>query len=435
MNERQRMKPVEIAILGFGTVGSGAYRILNEHADAIARRASSPIEVRKILVRDASRKRGVQTPPGVFTESMDEILSDPGIRIVVEAMGGEEPALSYTLAALEAGKDVVTANKLVLALHGRSIFEAARASGRRIAFEGSVAGGIPVIRALREGLTANTIERITGILNGTTNFILSAMTDRGVEYADALREAQSLGYAEADPSADVEGFDAAYKLAILASLGFEGYVDPRRIVRKGIATVTAQDIALADKFGYRIKLLAGAERGDGKLHLSVSPSLVPKGHPLANVNGAYNAVTVEGDSVGQLMLYGKGAGDLPTGSAVVSDIIELVRFPDLSESEIIRQDRDLELSDSTARPAEYYVRLLVKDLPGVLGQIATMLGVHGISIATVTQELDNEGRATLLIFTHECQRSAVEAAAQTLRTMPFVLSIANILPLWADARG
>lgn len=428
------MKPVQIAILGFGTVGSGAYRILREHATAIARRASCPIEVKRILVRDASRNRSVPTPQGILTERVDEILADPEIRIVVEAMGGEDPALGYTLAALEAGKDVVTANKLVLALHGRRIFEAARTAGRRIAFEGAVAGGIPVIRALREGLTANNIQRITGILNGTTNFILSAMTDRGMEYADALREAQSLGYAEADPSADVEGFDAAYKLAILASLAFEGYVDPRRIPRKGISTVTSLDIALADKFGYRIKLLAGAERADGRLHLSVTPSLVPKGHPLANVNGAYNAVAIEGDSVGQLMLYGKGAGDLPTGSAVVSDIIELVRFPDLSESEIISSDKEMELSDSTARPSEYYVRLLVKDLPGVLGQIATVLGVHGISIATVTQELDNAGGATLLIFTHECERASVEAAAGTLRTMPFVLSIANILPLWADAR-
>ena len=352
--------------------------------------------MKKILVRDLSRKRTVQTPQGVLTESFDEILSDPGIRIVVEAMGGEEPALGYTLAALAAGKDVVTANKLVLALHGQRIFEAARAEGRRVAFEGAVAGGIPVIRALREGLTANNIERITGILNGTTNFILSAMTDRGVEYADALREAQALGYAEADPSADVDGFDAAYKLAILASLGFEGYVDPRRIPRKGISTVTALDIALADRFGYRIKLLAGAERTDGSFHISVTPSLVPKGHPLANVNGAYNAVAIEGDSVGQLMLYGKGAGDLPTGSAVVSDIIELVRFPDLTESEIILQDREIEISDSSSRPSEYYVRLLVKDLPGVLGQIATMLGLHGISIATVTQELDKTGRATLI---------------------------------------
>ncbi|HSV55686.1 MAG TPA: homoserine dehydrogenase [Magnetospirillaceae bacterium] len=428
------MQAVEIAILGFGTVGSGTYRILKEHANAIARRAAAPILVKSILVRDASRNRPVDTPQGTLTESFDRILADPDIRIVVEALGGEEPALDYILAALGAGKDVVTANKLVLSLHGRRIFEAARASGRRVAFEGAVAGGIPVIRTLREGLTANNIERITGILNGTTNFILSAMTDRGMEYEAALREAQDLGYAEADPSSDVDGYDASYKLSILASLGFEGYVDPRHIPCRGIVSITALDIALADRFGFRIKLLACAERADGTLHASVTPSLVPKAHPLASVNGAYNAVAIEGDSVGQLMLYGKGAGDLPTGSAVVSDIIELVRFPDLSESEIIWPDREIRLSEISARTSQYYVRLLVKDLPGVLGQIATVLGVHGISIATLTQELDNAGRATLLIFTHECDWKAVDSAAGTLRTMPFVLAVANILPLWADTR-
>jgi len=370
----------------------------------------------------------------VLTESIDDILADPDIRIVVELMGGEEPAREYMLKMLEAGKDVVTANKLVLALHGRQLFTTARKAGRRIAFEGAVAGGIPIIRLLREGLTANHIERVTGILNGTTNYILSAMTNRGLEYGQALKEAQALGYAEADPSADVDGYDAAYKLSILASLGFEGYVDPARIIRRGISTISAMDIALADRFGYKIKLLAGAEREDGHLYLSVAPSLVPKGHPLANVNDAYNAVTIEGDSVGQLMLYGKGAGDLPTGSAVVSDIIELARFPDLQESEILAAGREMALSDSCARPAEYYVRLLVRDIPGVLGQITTMLGMHGISIATFTQELDNEGHATLLFFTHECEWKSVEAVKATLKTMPFVIEIANVLPIWAGAK-
>ncbi len=428
------MKSVQIAFLGLGTVGSGAFGILSKHAQAIARRASCSIEVKKVLVRDKTKKRSCEVPPDILTVSVDEILDDPDIHIVVELLGGEEPAKDYILRALRAGKDVVTANKLVLALHGREIFAEARKSGRRIAFEGAVAGGIPIIRLLREGLTANNIERITGILNGTTNYILSAMTNRGLEYGEALREAQSLGYAEADPSADVDGYDAAYKLAILATLGFEGYVAPSQIVRRGIGTVTSADIALADRFGYRIKLLAGAGRENGHLYLSVAPSLVPKGHPLANVNEAYNAVAIEGDSVGQLMLYGKGAGDLPTGSSVVSDIIELVRFPDLTESEIVSSDREMPVTPSSARPSEYYVRILVRDIPGVLGQITTMLGMHGISIATFTQELDNAGCATLLFFTHECEWKAIEAVIATLRTMPFVKEISNVFPIWAHAK-
>jgi homoserine dehydrogenase len=428
------MKPVKIAFLGMGTVGSGAFRILAEHAQAITRRASCPIEVKKVLVRNMSKKRACDVPGELLTDSIDEILSDPEIRIVVELIGGEEPARDYMLQAFKAGKDVVTANKLVLALHGRELFTAAQENGRRISFEAAVAGGIPIIRLLHEGLTANTIERITGILNGTTNYILSAMTNRHMEYSDALKEAQALGYAEADPSSDVDGYDAAYKLAILASLGFEGYVDPNQIERHGIGTITAMDIALADRFGYRIKLLAGAERGDGQIYLSVTPSLVPKVHPLANVNEAYNAVAIEGDAVGQLMLYGKGAGDLPTGSAVVSDIIELVRFPDLKEADIITQWHELSPSESPARPSEYYIRLTVLDRPGVLGQITTMLGAHNISIATITQELGPNGQATLIIFTHDCEWKALEAAMGSLKTMPFMIEIANVLPLWAGTR-
>lgn len=429
------MESVKIAFLGLGTVGSGTFRILSEHAQVIARRASRPIEVKKILVRDLAKKRACDVPRETLTTSIDEILNDPEIRVVVELMGGEEPAREYMLRALKAGKDVVTANKLVLALHGRELFSVALAENRRIAFEASVAGGIPIIRLLREGLTANNVERITGILNGTTNYILSAMTNRHLEYADALKEAQALGYAEADPSSDVDGYDASYKLTILASLGFEGYVSPKDIIRQGIGSIEAADIALADRFGYRIKLLACAERENGHIYLSVTPSLVPKGHPLSNVNEAYNAVALEGDSVGQLMLYGKGAGDLPTGSAVMSDIIELVRFPDLTESEIITQWRKLEPSESRARPSKYYMRLIVQDRPGVLGQLTTMLGAHGISIATITQELETTGHATLLIFTHECSWKALEAAVCSLKTMPFMAQVANVLPIWAEKRG
>ncbi len=319
------MTKVKIALLGLGTVGTGAWKIIRDNGHSIEGKAGCHLEVVKILVKNLYKKRAVELPEGILTIDYDSIVNDPDIDIIVEVIGGIVPARDYILRALQAGKQVVTANKAVLAQYGNEIFAAAESYKRTIKYEASVCGGIPIINALQESLASNEIEEITGILNGTTNYILTKMGEEGQDYQGALKEAQRLGYAEADPSSDVEGHDAANKLAILAHLAFGVKLDVQGIKREGITGLTQRDIAAAKQAGFCIKLVASAKKINGEYRMGVCPEMISLKHPLAGVNGVNNAVIVKGNAVKELMFYGQGAGEMPTGSAVVSDIIALAR--------------------------------------------------------------------------------------------------------------
>ncbi|MDF2675190.1 MAG: homoserine dehydrogenase, partial [Clostridiales bacterium] len=319
------MKKVKIALLGLGNVGQGVWKILSQNKNEILMNCGYEIEISRILVRDMNKPRGVRVPKEILTTNVEDILNDEEIKIIVELMGGAEPAREYMLRAMKCKKHVVTANKLVLATQGEELFKTAEGEGILFYYEASVGGGIPIIREINESLTANKIEKLVGIINGTTNYILTKMTQEGMGFDEALKEAQAKGYAEADPTSDIEGYDAAYKLAIMASLSFGTKVDLESIYREGIGGIEAIDIEYANKFGYAIKLLAVGKEVDNRLELRVHPTMVPKNHPIANVNDSFNAIFIKGNAVGDLMLYGRGAGDLPTGSAVVGDIISILR--------------------------------------------------------------------------------------------------------------
>jgi homoserine dehydrogenase len=319
------MKNIKIALLGLGTVGTGVWKIIRANGKSIEEKTGCRLEITKILIKNPEKRRAVELPEGILTVDYNSIASDPDIDIIVEVIGGIEPAKDFILRALQGGKQVVTANKALLAQHGDEIFEAAERCKRLIRFEASVCGGIPIINVLQESLLSNEIEEITGILNGTTNYILTKMTEEGSDYREALREAQSRGYAEADPSSDVEGYDAAYKLAILSYLAFGIKPDVKGIQREGISRLTRQDILAAKERGLCIKLIANAQKTKGEYRLGVYPKLIPLNHPLAGVSGVNNAVLIKGNAVQELMFCGQGAGEMPTGSAVVSDIIALAR--------------------------------------------------------------------------------------------------------------
>ncbi|MCS7305303.1 MAG: homoserine dehydrogenase [Thermoguttaceae bacterium] len=403
------MKPIKVAIIGFGTVGSGVAKLLLEERERLARQVGCPLELARVVDVDLERPRNVRLPPGLLTDQLSTVLEDPEIQIAVELIGGLEPARTIVLRLLEAGKDVVTANKALLAEHGTELFEAARKYGRSIAFEASVAGGIPIIAAIAESLAANQIQSIYGILNGTTNFILTQMAEQGSMYADALRTAQQLGYAEADPSLDVNGTDAAQKLAILAHLAFGVHVRWQEIPRTGIDTVQAADMKYAAELGYTIKLLAVAELVGGGLELHVSPTLVSRHNPLAHVRGAFNAIRVVGDAVGPVFFHGQGAGQMPTASAVTADIISTALGRTAITFRTLRlwsPDRPsvVPLRDPAAISSRYYLRLNVEDRPGVLAEIAGILGAHQVSIASViqheTEEPGDHPMVPLVIMTH-----------------------------------
>lgn len=412
------MQPLGIALLGCGTVGSGVLRLLLEQPQRLARRAGRPLQLRRVIVRDQGRPRVVSIPRELLSTELAKALDDPTVDVVVEVVGGTSWARTAVLGALAAGKDVVTANKALLALHGGEIFDAARQHGRAIAFEGSVAGGIPIITALSQSLSANQILALQGIVNGTSNFILSSMTDQGRSYADALAEAQHLGYAEADPTLDVDGTDAAQKLAILAHLAFGVIVPVERIERRGIAGLQQADLRYAHELGYTIKLLAEAWLHDRRLALHVSPVLLQHRSPLAQVRGAFNAVRVVGDAVGDTLFYGQGAGQMPTASAVVADLIDVATGRAQQTFQTLRlwssDDSGVTLQAGEHVRSRFYLRVHVQDRPGVLAEIARVLARHEISISSVIQHeaLDeHEGSAVpLVIMTHTAQTGAFRAA-------------------------
>ncbi len=416
------MKSAKVAIVGFGTIGTGVARLLIDGSERNARYAGRPVELARVVDPDIERPRDVDLPEGLLTDDLDAVLDDPEITAVAQLVGGLEPARSIMLRLLEAGKDVVTANKALLAEHGAELFAKARELGRSIAFEASVAGGVPIIAAINECLVANQIESIHAILNGTSNFILTEMERTGEPYAAMVAEAQQRGYAEADPTMDVDGSDAAQKLAILAHLAFGARVDWRKIPRTGIDTIDVTDLRYADELGYRVKLLAVAKLVDEGLELHVSPTLVRHGAPLAEVRDAYNAIRIFGDSVGRVFFQGYGAGQKPTASAVVADLIDTVvgrmaitcRTLDLWSAQ---REASVAVRDPATVPGRFYLRFNVDDRPGVLSEIAGVLGEHGISIASVIQHETTEeggGVAPLVIMTHLAAEGDMDEALQLI---------------------
>lgn len=412
------MKEVNVGIIGFGTVGSGTVEILMNNRDIIARRVGCEMAVRKIADLDISRDRGIKVPPELLTTDALDVIRDPQIHIVVELIGGLTDAKTLMLNAMEAGKHVVTANKALLAEHGSEIYRAAEEHGVSLAFEASVGGGIPVIRSLREGLSANRIKTIMGILNGTSNYILTRMSQEQLPYRAAVDEAIRLGYAEDPPTLDVDGTDAAHKLAILVSIAFGRPVPFQKIYREGIDHLTPDDIRFAGEFGYCLKLLAISRNRGDRVEARVHPAMVPLDHIMANVNGVYNAIYMDGDFVGPNLYYGHGAGKKPTASAVVSDLMHLARqircgvrslIPPLAHVQPPAQEIAIQPIEELR--TSYYFRFSAKDSPGVLSKISGVLGENDISIYSVIQKgRDVDGSVPVVMLTHEAKESSVRRA-------------------------
>jgi len=423
------MEKVKIAILGFGNVGTGVWKILKENKKEIMKRSNYEIEVGKILVKDLNKKRDVTVDKGILTDNIDDIINDESIKIVVELIGGPGQAKDYMIRAMKAKKHIVTANKLVIANWSDELFKIADQEKVLFYYEASVAGGIPIIREINESLTANRIQQIIGIINGTTNYILSKMTNDGVSFAEALKEAQEKGYAEADPTSDVEGYDAVYKLSIMASLAFGTKVNHDAIYREGISNISAMDIEYAKKFGYTIKLLAIAKEENNKLELRVHPTLVPSNHPMANVNDVFNAIMIKGNAVGELMLYGRGAGDLPTGSAVVGDIISILRnnVKPSDSSEVIEEADFKEIKKPEENESEFYIRLNVKDKAGVLGDTAAIFGKNNVSIISMTQDVRDEDDVPLAFITHKSFEADIRNSLEKIKQLENVNKLESII--------
>ena len=436
-------REIGVGIVGLGVVGGGVARALLERREYFARQVGASLVVRRAAVRDLSKPRAVELPAGALTNDVNAVLDDPAIDIVVEVIGGEEPAGTFIRRALAAGKHVVTANKELMAKSGPELLADAHARGLDIMFEASVGGGIPLISPLRRDLLANKITSIRAIINGTTNYILTSMTSagaaaealrqQGIEpiggggYAEALASAQELGYAETDPTNDVEGYDAAYKLAIMATLGFRTRVRPTQVHTEGITKLTARDFQYARELGYVIKLLAIAERTEGGIVARVAPAFLPAATPLAKVDGVYNAVQIVGDLTGTVLFQGKGAGADPTSSAVVADLLDLSHaiVQGNRERKYWGPEGDIPVLGLDALETRYYLRVSVTDQPGVLAQIAQSLGKHNVSIAAVNQkEADaDEQTAELVVMTHRAREGAMRDALQEISALPVVAGV------------
>ncbi len=424
-------KQVGIGLMGLGVVGSGVAHILAEKAEVYARTAGCPLVIRRVLVRDLRKERSFRVDPAVITNDPRDILEDAGVDIVIEVMGGETPAYQYMREALSRGKFVVTANKEVMAKHGAELTAMAREYGVDILYEASVGGGIPIIAPLKRDLLANEIVALRAIINGTTNYILTAMSRTGESFDRALAQAQDLGYAEPDPTNDVEAFDAAYKLAILASLAFHTDVRPADVYRQGITGLAPRDFTYAAELGYAIKLLAIARRDGDAVQARVHPALLPADEPLAKVDGVLNAVQVDGDLLGQVLFEGRGAGSLPTTSAVVADLLDAATSVVSGVREPAGGRREaptciLPMGEVVTR---YYFRVTVADRPGVLAKIAHVLGDREISIASVIQKEADERAQTaeLVIMTHLAREDAIQAALEELARLDVVREVGNMI--------
>lgn len=410
------MKTINIGLVGFGTVGTGVVKLLKGQAPLLERRLAARLRLKRIADLDITRPRDVEVDPKILTTDAREIIEDPAIDIVIELIGGTTTAREVSLAALRSGKHLVTANKALLATHGLELFRAAAEKRVDLGFEASVCGGIPIIRAVREGLVANRIHSIEGIVNGTCNYILTKMTELGAPFAEVLKEAQDQGYAEANPSLDIDGIDAAHKLQILASIAYGGSVDLGAIHVEGIRGIDPADIQYAKELGYRVKLLAIAKETDGEIEVRVHPTLIPEDHLLASVGGVFNAVYIVGDATGSLMFYGRGAGQLPTASAVVSDVVEiaqniLYQRPSRPSHIPAIAGEGLKIRPMAEVRTRYYLRVMALDKPGVLSKVSGILGSHDISIASVIQK-GRHARASVpvVMMTHEAVEGAMRRA-------------------------
>jgi homoserine dehydrogenase len=424
------MEVIKVGMVGLGTVGTGVYRMLKENRDIITKKVGREVRIVKILVRDREKDRSASVPKELITFNPSDILENDEIDIVIEVMGSVDLAMDYITRALNNKKQVITANKDLIALHEEELSELAYKNGRDLFFEASVAGGIPIIRTLKEDLAGNRIMKIMGIVNGTTNYILTKMTNEGRDYEDVLKEAMALGYAESDPTADVEGLDAARKLAILGTIAFDTKITFNDVYVEGISRITKSDICYANELGYVIKLLAIGSNSSAKTEVRVHPVMIPKSHPLAAVNDVFNAVFVEGNAVGEAMFYGRGAGELPTASAVLGDLVAATKdfMHDTMGSRYRKIERRKAIKDISEVRTAFYLRMKVLDVPGVFAKIATVFGDHDVSLALVRQEFtDPEGHAEIVIVTHLVRERKLRESLKVLDGMDVVDKVSSVI--------
>lgn len=425
------MTNLTIGLLGCGTVGGALVDLLDARRATITARTGVELRIGAIAVRDTAKHQDRLADPSLLTTDTAAVVADPEVDIVVELIGGTDPALTLVRTALENGKPVITGNKELLAAHGPELYAVAAEHGVDLLFEAAVAGGIPLIRPLRESLVGEDISRVMGIINGTTNYILTKMSQEGADYADALADAQTLGYAEADPTADVEGYDAGAKAAIIASIVFGVDVRSSDVQHEGISSITAADIDTAKRLGYVIKALAVIERADGEVAVRVHPAMVPTGHPLANVNDSFNAVFVEGATVGDLMFYGRGAGGGPTASAVLGDLVDAAVNVASGAAARLSITEKARLRSVDELSSQYYLTMVVSDEPGVLAQVATVFGTHGVSIQVMEQS-GTGGDAELCLILHETTEAALHATLDELNGLDVVRGIGSVIRLVSD---
>lgn len=423
------MSKVKIAILGFGTIGGGVYKLLDDNKEVVAGNSGKEIVVSRVLVREQEIDKCRQINPDIFTTDINDILNDDEIEVVVELMGGEQPATDFIVKAMEKGKHVVTANKMAIAVNGIQMREAAIKNNVEFSYEASVGGGIPIIRQINDSFGANKVKSIMGILNGTCNYILTKMTQKGMAFDDALKLAQQKGYAEADPTSDVGGYDTVYKLSILSTLAFGKYTHYDDIYRQGIENISDDDIKYADSLGYVIKLLAIAKQDDdGMTELRVCPTMIPKTHPMANINGSYNAVYMVGNMVDDIMITGKGAGALPTASAVVSDIVNIVRGNKTFTKPNADKEK-IQVIDSSKTKRHYYIRVQVDDRAGVLAEISSVFGKNNVGILSLTQQTNWDGQASIVFITHISVEQDFKNACDQIEKLDCVKNISNVIAI------
>lgn len=414
---------VNVGLMGFGTVGTGVVRIVQAHQEDLVKQTGLGINIHKILVQDVDKTRSIDGVNHLVTSDANELLLDPEIDVLVEVIGGIHPTKEYILTALENGKHIITANKDLMALHGGEILKKAQENNCDVFYEASVAGGIPILRALVEGFSSDRITKMMGIVNGTTNYILTKMSQEGADYQEVLKEAQQLGYAEADPTSDVEGLDAARKMAILSTLGFRVAMNLEEVDVKGISKVSKEDIAYGKKLGYEVKLLGLARRDDEEIEVSVQPTMVHKSHPLASVNGVFNAVYVHGEAVGETMFYGRGAGELPTATAVVSDLVTVVKNMKLGVNGrgTVAPYKEKKLKSDSKILSKYFLRIIVADKRGVLAQITQLMADKDISLDQVLQQPYNGGKQSeIIMVTHVAAKNNMNDVIQSMESMEIV---------------
>lgn len=423
------MKPIKVGLLGLGTVGTGVVRILEGNQEDLSSQVGSPIVIEKIAVKNIEKARNINVDSDKLTEDPWEVIRHPDIDVIVEVMGGVDQTKEYILEALERGKHIVTANKDLMALYGSEILAKAEEKRCDVYYEASVAGGIPIIRTLIEGFSSDRITKIMGIVNGTTNYVLTKMSQEGASYEEVLKEAQELGYAEADPTSDVEGLDAARKMAILATLGFHTNVELRDVSVCGISSVTKEDIGYARSLGYEMKLLGIAERQDDQITISVQPTMVNKQHPIASVNGVFNAVYVHGEAVGETMFYGAGAGELPTATSIVADLVSVIRNLKLGVSGLkaIAPYKEKRLINDEEIQYKYFILLHVDDKAGVLAQITQIFAEYDVSLASVVQQ-PNEFNpdAEIIIVTHEASKASMDKVQKHFESLDVIRKVKSV---------